>query len=763
MLSDKEMCSYYDLNAAPGTAPAESGAETKYGFLDNDVIKGQLISFSDDEIDTLTLNLPTIHCSSCVFVLEKLYRLNPGIKQSTVDFLRKELTVKFNRTEISLREVVELTAFMGYAPNISLSELSRDAGASANKDMYIKIGIAGFSFGNIMLLSLPEYLALENTVDPTMQKFFSYLILALSLPVLLISARDYFKSAIMGLRQKLINIDTPISLGILTLFTRSAVEIISGSGVGYMDSFVALVFLLLIGKLFQQKSYDTLSFDRDYKSYFPISVIRKSTEGEEHIPLTDLQIGDRIIIRSEEIIPADAILIRDNAIIDYSFVTGETEPVEKKAGDMIYAGGRQKGGAIELDVVKEVSQSYLTRLWNKDIYNKHNQSHLASLTDSISKYFTVIVILIALSSAIYWFGKDMGQALNAFTAVLIIACPCALALSAPFTLGTAMRVFGKAGFYIKNANVIECLAEIRSIVFDKTGTLTHSGEARLSHYSPDGKIKSLSEKELQQAGSLTRHSNHPLSQQIYNNVAGDIHKPVEDYREDPGRGIEGRVDGKIVRLGSADFVGFINKQPEGTTVFMSVDGVVSGYFLLNNSYRNGLEEILTTLNRLYNIHLLSGDRSWEKARLREFFKDEAMHFEQSPFDKREYIDSLQNNGETVLMIGDGLNDAGSLKQSDVGISISEDKNAFSPACDGILEAARFKVLPRLLKFSKNAVSVIHISFIISFLYNVLGMSIAVTGKLSPLISAILMPVSSISVVAFATLTTKLYARRRNLL
>ncbi|NOZ08646.1 MAG: HAD-IC family P-type ATPase [FCB group bacterium] len=762
LLNESNLYSYYDLNPAPGKTAREPGNKSRFAYLEDPTVIDRLTLRSEGDLTTAIFKIPSIHCSSCVYVLEKLYKLEPGIKSSGVDFLRKEVSLKYAASETSLRKVVELLASIGYEPQIDTADAKNTIRSDSRRDLYIKIGIAGFAFGNIMLLSLPDYLAIRNPVDPPLQTLFRVLSLLLALPVLLVSARGYFKSALTGLRQGLINIDFPVSLGILSLFGRSVYEIFTGAGAGYMDSFVALVFLLLLGKLFQEKSYATLSFERDFRSYFPVSVIKKTPEGEVNIPLSKLKIGDRILIRNGEIIPADSILIRSDTRIDYSFVTGESNPVKKTAGELLYAGGRQVGGAIEVDVVKPVSQSYLTRLWNKDLYRKHQKSHLLSLTDRVSRNFTAGVVLIALAAGFYWLWQDFPRAVNAFTAVLIVACPCALALSAPFTLGTAMRVMGKNQFYLKNVNVIEALERIDTIIFDKTGTLTYSGKSAV-RFIPAAGQKELTPPEQKRVRSLVRHSSHPLSQSLYGWLSGADLLEVRDYREVPGQGIEGFIEGHHVKVGSAEFTGAAQKVTAGSSVWIAQDDKCRGYFRFSNEYREGLGTTLERLSKNYTIALLSGDNDRERESLLRYFTAEDLHFDQSPFDKLKFISEKQRSGARVLMIGDGLNDAGSLKQSDVGVSISEDKNAFSPACDGILAAGEFAELPDFLLLSKDAGRIIRMSFLISFLYNSIGIGFAVTGNLSPLISAVLMPVSSVSVVAFSTLVTRFSGRRRGLL
>ena len=767
ILAENDLCDYYKIDENAGITQNKPLHTSKFDYLDDEVIVQKLIDFSDGHSAKATFYIPDMHCSSCVWLLESLYRINDAITYGSVNFLKKELSVTFDIKRISLRGVVELLASIGYEPQINLESIHKKINKESDRDLYIKIGVAGFCFANIMMLSFPEYLVRYDKIEPQIKTVFTYLALGLSLPVFFYSSIDYFKSALKGWKQKMINMDVPISLGILTLFIRSAYDILSGSGTGYMDSFSGLVFLLLIGKLFQKKTYDTLSFDRDYKSYFPISVTKKSEGRETSVPLENIKQGDRIVIRNQELVPADSVLINGEAYIDYSFVTGESEPVPLVSGEIIHAGGRQVGGALEMDVIKDISHSYLTRLWNDESFKKGHESKITGLSNSISKYFTVIVLALAIGSALYWLRSDMTMALNAFTAVLIVACPCALALSTPFTLGNVLRIFGKNKFYLKNISVIEGLAHISSVVFDKTGTITRNRRAKIDFIPSPGTAEELSQEEVSEIYSLVRESGHPLSRYIYNYFPAQNPLPVEDYKEIIGKGIKGRVNGKEIMLGSDSFLRLdkkMKKNSSASIVYIKINGKFRGYFQISNAYRPGLKDVIMGMVNHYKLYLLTGDNDSEKLRLSEIFmKKVKLYFNQSPFDKLNFIKNLQKKGETVLMIGDGLNDAGALKQSDVGISVSEDVNTFSPACDAILEAGRFDRLNDFIRLSKQSLNVILISFSISFLYNLVGLYFAMQGTLSPLIAAILMPISSISVVLFTTGSTAFLAKRMKLL
>lgn len=758
ILNQNQLCNYYNFENNPGISPS-SIYDKKYDYLDEKDVIEKIVDFRDDKITSLTFYIPQMHCSSCIWLLENLYKLNSAVLQSKVNFVRKELSVRFLHEKLSLKDLVKLLASIGYEPQISLDSVELKKEQHSNRQLYYKIGIAGFCFGNIMLFSFPEYFSIDIT-ETFLKKFFSYLNLVLALPVFFYSASDYFISAFKGLRKKVVNIDVPISLGILVLFIRSAYEILFNVGSGYFDSMAGLVFFLLIGKILQEKTYDALNFERDYKAYFPLSVTIKQNENEKSIPVSKLMVGNRILIRKNEIIPADSILINGEGIIDYSFVTGESHPVSKVSGEMIFAGGRQLGGAIELEVIKEVSQSYLTRLWNNDTFNKIGESYFTRFSNTVSKYFTIIVLLIAIGAGAYWLTVDLKTAVHVFTSVLIVACPCALALSTPFTLGNAMRILGRNKFYLKNSSVIEEMAKVNEIVFDKTGTITESGKADIIF---QGKVLTPFEQKL--VKSLVRNSTHPLSKKIYDSIDIDEIFPVTKFQEKTGGGISGMIYGYLVKLGSSSFVGLENSDEETlqTRIYLSINEQFVGKFIISNSYREGIDEVIKNLSEHYHLSLLSGDNEGEKATLENIFgKKSNLNFRQSPEDKLIYIKEQQLKGKKVLMLGDGLNDAGALSKSDVGIAVTDDISNFSPACDAILHGSELKKLPKFLAYAKDSVNIIYASFAISFMYNLIGLSFAVEAKLSPILAAILMPVSSISVVLFATVMTNIFGKKRGL-
>jgi Cu+-exporting ATPase len=753
ILNSNELNCYYDLESTPGTIPNE--IKGKYNYLENSAIIEKLLEFDDGVTSVVEFYIPSIHCSSCIWVLENLNKLNSGVATSMVNFPLKTVRITFKNKAISLKQLVELISSIGYEPYISLG----DADVKKNKvdkTLIYQIAIAAFAFGNIMLLSFPEYFEVNEFWLENYKPLFRWLMFVMAIPVVFYSAKGYFISAYKGVLHKILNIDVPIVIGISVLFIRSTVEIILEIGAGFFDSLTGLVFFLLLGKFFQQKTYHFLSFERDYKSYFPIAVTKIVDGIEKSIAVKDIEKGDRLLIRNEELIPVDGILINGNAAIDYSFVTGESLPIIKQSGDKLFAGGKQTAGAIEMEVVNTISQSYLTQLWSNDVFNKKEEVSIKNITDSISKYFTITILIIALFAGIFWYFYNSTMAVNVVTAVLIIACPCALALSAPFAIGNMLRIFGYKKCYLKNAETIENMSKIDTIIFDKTGTITSSDKTQIFY-----KGTKLSVIELSMIKSVLRASNHPLSRLLYKHLNVEVYteKPTF-YEEILGEGIQATINDSIVKLGSISFVEETEFVTNETAIHIKIDAKLKGSYVFKNSYRKGIKQVFDNLSKKYNLVILSGDNEGEKKYLEQLLpKNTEYVFNQKPERKLEFVKAFQKKGNKVMMIGDGLNDAGALAQSSVGIAISENVNVFSPACDAILDARLFNKLPKFLTLANQTIVIIKASFVLSFLYNIIGMSFALTGKLTPLIAAILMPLSSISIVIFVTILTNWISKK----
>lgn len=756
ILHENKLVQYYTLEKTPGIKLEDLSYDSKYAFLDKEEVQTKLYEFREGSIAKVTFYVPVIHCISCIWLLEHLNKLNRGILNSTVNFITKKVTIAFNQEEISLRQLVELMVAIHYIPDISQQTLEKKQETPGDKSLLYKIGVAGFVFGNVMLYSLPEYLN-HKPLGESLGTFLYFMSYILLIPLVFYSGSDYLISAWQSLKRGIININLPIALGIIALFTVTTVDVFTLKGPGYSDSLAGFLFFLLLGRWYQSKSYEALTFDRDYKSYFPVAVSKLVNNSEISTLLGEIAVGDELLIRNKELIPADAILVGGTALIDYSFVTGESTTIRKNCGEFIYAGGRQTGGVITVKVEKTVKQSHLTQLWNQEEEKTRSSKSIVNLTDRLSAPFTIAILMIAFCGFGWWFlHGSLSIALKVFTSVLIVACPCALSMSLPFTLGSAMRIFGKKGIYLKNTTVIEKMVKIDTIVFDKTGTITKPDANKIQFVGD-----ALNDKELAAVYSLTRQSTHPLSNAIARSL--QYLEPVasEGFVEIGGRGIFGKVQNSNYKMGSREYVTGL-KESEinyASRVYLSINNEVKGYFSIENQYREGFDTLMESLIGHFDIYLLSGDNDAEREKLSKYFDPAKMFFNQQAQEKMDFIRELQLQGKNVLMTGDGLNDAGAFMQSQVALSIADDIYHFSPAGDAIVDATKLGQLYRFIRFAHQSVGIVRISFAISLLYNLIGLSYALSGHLSPVVAAILMPISSVSVVAFATFATNWRAKK----
>lgn len=750
LLNEAGLCDYYELEKQPGVKQRTSVDEQRSELFDLEDVRAKLVEFSEEGITRVRFNVPQMHCSSCIWLLENLHRVDKAIIRSRVSFTDKELMITYREEQLSLAALVKLLRRIGYGPQLTNAAKDRNKGGVPHM-LYVRLGVAGFVFGNTMLLSFPEYLGADN--EAGLKVGFQWLIVLFSFPVVFFLSTDFFRSAWAGIRTRTVNIDIPIALGIVALWSRSLLDVILGIGPGYFDSLAGLLFFLLIGRWYQAYTYRALRFDRALEDFLPLVVIRKRGALEEAVKVNELRVGDHILVRDQELVPVDAILREGTAHIDNSFITGEPLAVRKVVGDTIKAGGRQRGAVIGLEVVRPFGESRLKQLWAEQAAVGERPA-MPRMIDNVARRFTIAVLLISLGAALYWWGKDASQVWPVVTAVLIVACPCALALSMPFAYGHTIRLLGKRGLFLRDAEVVERMAHADTIVFDKTGTLTAREAHEVAWHGG-----SLTERQASLVRSLARCSVHPLSAVIHHHLKEPLLTPM-DVSDVAGEGVMGWIDDHAVRLGSAAFCGTseVPRQNGEAIVFAQVDGCVLGHFVIRKRARSGIAVAMAQLRSTSRTALLTGDAQVDEG-LRTIFDGADMRANCSPADKTRYIKEQQDGGHRVVMVGDGLNDAGALAQSDVGITVTETSAALTPASDAILDAEAIADLPHFLRMTRRARRIVMASLGISLCYNITGVSLAVAGQMTPLIAAILMPLSSVSVVGFVTLAVWLGARK----
>ena len=746
LLTRERLEQFYACDLAPGVSQrdAEHRAADRFAALDDPAVAAAFVEFDDGRLARARFPVPALHCASCVWLLERIWRIAPGVVSSEVDLLRQTVRVTYRPQQVTLRAVAERMAALGYEPVIAVERPVANASAPRRR-LYRQIGVAGFAFGNVMIFSIPRY-ASGGTLEGDFQRLFDALNLLFALPVLLYSAADWFVAAWRSARTRHVTLEVPVAIGLAVIFGRSLVDIASGTGEGFLDSFSGLVLFLLVGRLFQQKTFEQMAFDRTYRSFFPLSVRLERDGACDVVPLEQLHPGDRIVVRPQELVPADSVLVDGRGSVDYAFVTGEQTPVGVRASDTVHAGGRVVGPTLRLRVTRPVSHSQLAGLWANPLLRAPRKAWIADVADRFGLWFTLAAVALAIAGAVWWW-PDAAMSARVATAVLIIACPCALTLAAPVTLGTALGQLGQRGLHLRHTSVVFDLSRIDAIAFDKTGTLTSAAASVVVDHG------GLTGPEWCLVRAVAAESNHPVSRALAG--AGTATGTVTDLVEWPGEGVSATVDGRRVRIGRADFTG-AHAMP-GTAVRVAVDDA-HGWARLAVPSRAGIDDTVRELARTHDVRLVSGDHDVEAGRWRPVF-GASMAFRQSPGAKLAVIRDLQAGGTRVLMIGDGLNDAGALAAADVGIAVSDATACVVPACDAIVDGRHVRDLPGYLRYARRARQVIVFCFAVSVVYNVAGLALALTGALTPLASAILMPVSSLTVIAISAGAMRWSARR----
>lgn len=750
ILDQNQLCEYYqiDKNAA---ISQKSRTETGWTLEELNLMMQEFVLHEDEDTATVLLHIPSMHCSSCIWLLEKLGDIDKGILFSRADFIKKSLRIRLSKNITNFGQVVILLKKLGYEPSL-FPENDNLSEKAANKKTLLKLGVAGFCAGNIMMFSFPAYFGLNDSDGFT--GLFGAINILLSLPLVLYSAGEYLQAAKNWIRYRNLSVKVPLAIGISALWLRSIYEVAAEVGPGYFDSLAGLVFFLLIGSWLQNRAFDSIRFGEKASRFFPL--VAKTIVDGNIVPkkVSELLPGDRIRVKYGEVVPADGILLFSDAVIQYAFATGESTPQEKVAGEFIMGGGKNAGESFEMEVTQPFNSSRIAGIWNTESQND-NRDTTPKYEKVISAYFIGVTIIVALSALIFWLPSNQPRAWFAFTAVLMVACPCALALAPPFTFNTIAGYFARKGLYLRKPEVVGTLGETELIVLDKTGTLTDTESMNVT--VPD----TFSAEDLKLLKTICGQSNHPYSKAIYIALPDVGEYKVEAFLNKPGKGTQCFVNGHRLRLGLKSWVDEQNKvtfASNGKYIWFSIDDFLQAPVLLADSFRSDLFNTLSGLKQQgIELFLASGDESHNasgfKSQFGGVFTD--IRFELSPLQKSAFIDELRKaNQGRVLMVGDGINDAAALKEGDAGMVVAENTGDFFPEASSIILHSAFYRIPDFIRLAKKANRIVKEAFIVSLIYNVAALSLAFTGAMSPVIAAILMPSSSVALMFYAWARSK---------
>ena len=668
------------------------------------------------------VQLPDIHCSSCLILLERMSEWLEGVLDVRVDFSAKRATIQFNPETLSIAVLAAWLDYVGYPPSL-ISEKER------KRQDFSKLGIAGFAMGNAMMSAFPEYFGLDSQGHVGLLTVFRWSTAVFATLSLVVAGISYLQNAFKAIRSRQWSLDIPIAVGMIALWSWSVYELLAGLSGGYFDSLSGFIFFLLLGKMLQERTYAAFSFERTVKDFLPLSVYCQRVEG--FLKLDQLVPEDNITIQEGGIIPI-TVKVKKPISIDYSFLTGESVPVDLDVGQTAYQGGRVLHKPLLGEVLENIAEQSTSDLWKEEDYGTTGW-----VSASITAWFTRTVLILSFFGGLVWYFVAPDRAVEIAVSVLIIACPCALSLAAPFAYGTASALLSKRKLYLKSGRAVADLAAVQVAMWDKTGTLTQKGL--------DKSELSLTSEDAAAVLFIANTSIHPVAQSLVTSLSGIAFQRPQKFfeiREISGKGLEAKGrDSTVWRIGSGNWIG----QPPGPT-YIEKNGEILGAFTPEWTYRP-LRSMFKSLDKMgvTNV-LISGDQPRDIPKEWKQFFEDRLHFSCSPKEKRALVEQYKRG----MYLGDGLNDVEAIDAALVGLAVVDNVLGYFPKGNGVIFSEALPNLPEFLRYAKRMKRWTKGAYLLSLFYNIAGIGFALTGQLSPVVAAILMPISSITVVLFST-------------
>lgn len=715
------------MTHAPISAcPACNAAPMAQNLADTDHMAGHIL-----------LNVPTVHCAVCISSIEKTLNAFDGVKEARVNLTLRRATIDTTRP-MDVQVFIQALDQIGYpAYELDASLLGQSAMEQTARPLLTRLAVSGFAMMNVMLLSIAVWSGAEGIT----RDMFHWISALIAVPATLYAAYPFFANAWGALRGRVLNMDVPISLAILLALGTSIYETSLSGEHAYFDAAISLTFFLLAGRYLDHRTRSIARSAAQELSALEVTkaVIRK--DGQDiTVPVSQVQVGDTIILRPGARMPLDGVVIHGQSEIDRSILTGETRPEFVTIGSELRAGEVNLTGPLELRATAVGQDTSLAKISQLVAIAESGRSKYTSIADKAAQLYAPGVHILSALSFVGWYlySQDLRMSLNIAAAVLIITCPCALGLAVPaVTTAVSGRLFQK-GLLIKSATAIERLAQVDTVVFDKTGTLT-DGDLTLIDLPP------ATAEQMQISHALARSSAHPLAQALAAGLAaqGVAEIQLDQIQEHPGYGVSALYRGQQVRMGRAEWVGATPRDHTATWVQIGDDILEFGFA---DQTRGGAVDLITDLQQAgIDVQILSGDGLAPVSRVAAALGVTAYYANQTPETKAAHIAQLQAQGRHVLMIGDGLNDTAALTSAHVSISPATALDAARVASDIVFLGQRLDSLIGIIALSQTAQRRIRENFQLASLYNVLAVPVAIAGFATPLIAALAMSLSSITV------------------
>jgi Cu2+-exporting ATPase len=747
---------YYDLkDRIDAPELAAQGRGTAYEEFDDPAFTELYCRRRRDGMITVELYLEGVHCAACVWLVEKVPLVIPGVAECRLDVGRSLATVIWDSGQTQLSSIARFLDSIGYPPHPFHGVEARDMERREDRSLLIRIAVAGAIAGNVMLLAFALYGGYFHGISPTFRSLFRWVSLGLTLPSVLWCAQVFYRGAWGALKTRTLHMDVPISIGILAAFGWGVVNTIRNNGEVYFDSVTVLIFFLLIGRWVQRRQQRRAARATELLfSLAPSTARVVDDNGIREMPAAALKPGMVMELRAGDSAPADGVVLTGESTMDLSLLTGESRPVAVAAGDPIHAGTTSLSGRLEVEIRSAGADTRLGRILRLVEEGAQRRAPVVLLADRISGWFVLTVLGLALITVAVWLRIDPAQAVENAVALLIVSCPCALGLATPLAVSAAVGHAARTGILIKGGDALESLARPARMILDKTGTLT---EGRLAVVRWHG-----TEAVRRIVASAESHSTHPVAMALTDGVETAGVPIPTDVEQHPGRGLTALTDGNDLLVGAPAFaeerVGELSDAVTSkirtaiddglTPIVIVLGGEVEAVAALGDPVRADTADALAAIKaRGWQIEVLSGDHPGTVRALLQ-----RLHLDPSsgrggavPEDKVERVRQAADQGP-VVMVGDGVNDAAALAAATVGIGVHGGAEAALAAADIYLGTPGLEPLVRLLDGSRRTLGVIRRNLIFSLSYNAVAVTLAMLGLMHPLVAAILMPASSITVV-----------------
>jgi P-type Cu2+ transporter len=758
---------YYQYRDESPAAPARAKSNRKYQELDEPAFQAQHCRAEPGGEKTVELLLEGVHCSACLWLIERVGRVVPGVTSARLDLSRNVVTLIWDDARTPLSLIAQGLESLGYPPH-PLGASQAAAARTKDRELLLRLGIAGAAAGNVMLMALALYSGAFSGMEAQYQALFRWTSLAIATPTVFWAGSVFLRGGWAALRTRTPHMDLPISLGILAGYVSGAVNTFSARGEIYFDSLCTLIFLLLVGRYLQQSHHRRSTSQSELLlALAPQTAHLLEGETERDVPASSVPVAATVRVSAGERIPVDGLVLRGTANVDVSLLTGEAMPVEARVSDRVYAGTTCQNGELWLRVESSGAATRLGRLMESVEVTLQRRAPIVRLADRVAGYFVIGILGVAAFTLALWLHLDPKHAIDHTVALLVVTCPCALGMATPLAVSVALRRAAAAGILFKGGEFMEELAQPGVIVFDKTGTLT-MGQPDLVAWMGDAAWQAP-------VRAVEALSLHPLARSIQRAFPENDLK-VEDREELPQGGIAATVEGRRLLIGSPALVerrlghlpSWATQLVEAhgaagrTPVVVVADDTVRAVAAFGDAIRPEAPQKLAELSKLgFRFEILSGDhQSVVDGVARELgIAADRARGGQSPEAKLERVALLRRNGERVVMVGDGVNDAAAMAAATVGMAVHGGAETCLRAADVFATRSGLAPIAQAASGSRQAVAAIRRGIAISLAYNVVGIGLAVTGLLSPLVAAIMMPLSSISVVSLA-LHAKSFHRKK---